>query len=278
MYVRTILPIGMLYTGSLVCSNLVYLYLSVAFTQMLKSAAPVAVLFTSWAWGVAEPSLAKFLNVVVIVIGVAIASFGEINFSLIGFLYQVAGIVFEAMRITMIQVMLSAEGMKMDPLVGLYYYAPVCAAFNILVALFSEVPDFKYQDLLDTGFSVLFLNALVAFLLNVASVFLVRYSPTLMPAPVSSNILLSDWQDLRPCPDPHRYLQVHPPRRRLHRHLADPRLPHPVPRLHHCHARPRLLLARLRPGLQALLQHHDLDNCHLWLLLCPRRLRPRLVL
>ena len=174
MYIRTILPIGMLYTGSLVCSNLVYLYLSVAFTQMLKSAAPVAVLFTSWAWGVAEPSMAKFINIVVIVVGVAIASVGEINFSVIGFLYQVDGIVFEAMRIVMIQVMLSAEGMKMDPLVSLYYYAPVCAAFNIVVAMFSEVPSFQWQDLANTGLTMLFLNALVAFLLNVASVFLVR--------------------------------------------------------------------------------------------------------
>lgn len=173
-YLRTIVPIGVLYTGSLVCSNLVYIYLSVAFTQMLKSASPVAVLFTSWAWGVAEPNMSKFINIVVIVIGVGIASFGEIHFKFIGFVYQVGGIVFEAMRIVMIQVMLSGEGVKMDPLVGLYYYAPVCTFFNILVALFTEIPRFNYDDLQRTGFSILLLNAVVAFMLNIASVFLVR--------------------------------------------------------------------------------------------------------
>ena len=36
VYMRAIVPIGVLYSASLVCSNLVYLYLSVAFTQMLK--------------------------------------------------------------------------------------------------------------------------------------------------------------------------------------------------------------------------------------------------
>jgi hypothetical protein len=36
MYIRTILPIGIVYSLSLICGNLTYLYLSVAFIQMLK--------------------------------------------------------------------------------------------------------------------------------------------------------------------------------------------------------------------------------------------------
>ncbi|KAF4511135.1 hypothetical protein G6O67_002958 [Ophiocordyceps sinensis] len=173
LYLCTIWPIGVFYSASLVFSNLVYLYLSVAFIQMLKSAAPVAVLFTSWAWGVADPDLAAFLNILVIVAGVALASFGEIQFSLIGFLYQIGGIAVEAVRIVMIQIMLSGEGLKMDPLVGLYYYAPVCAAMNFVVALFTEIPNFNPQDVTRVGFGLLFANALIAFMLNVASVSLI---------------------------------------------------------------------------------------------------------
>ncbi|PHH63760.1 hypothetical protein CDD81_5525 [Ophiocordyceps australis] len=173
LYLRTICPIGLFYSGSLVCSNLVYLYLSVAFIQMLKSAAPVAVLFASWAWRVANPSLPALLNICVIVAGVALASVGEIHFSLVGFVYQLGGILFEAVRIVMIQVMLSGERLRMDPLVGLYYYAPVCAVMNLIVAMFAEVPRFQLQHLTNVGFSLLFLNALIAFLLNVASVFLI---------------------------------------------------------------------------------------------------------
>lgn len=37
VYMRAIVPIGVLYSASLVCSNQVYLYLSVAFVQMLKA-------------------------------------------------------------------------------------------------------------------------------------------------------------------------------------------------------------------------------------------------
>ncbi|KAI6782415.1 sugar phosphate/phosphate translocator-like protein [Emericellopsis cladophorae] len=172
-FLRTILPIGILYSGSLVCSNVVYLYLSVPFIQMLKSASPVVVLFFSWLWGIANPTMSTLLNILVIVLGVAIASAGEIQFSWLGFLYQVGGTVFEAMRLVLIQVMLSSEGLQMDPLVGLYYYAPVCAVMNMFVALWSEVPKFEMQHLWDAGIFMLLLNALVAFMLNIASVCLI---------------------------------------------------------------------------------------------------------
>lgn len=179
IYLRAIVPIGLLYSASLVCSNMVYLYLSVAFIQMLKAAAPVAVLLTAWAWGVEEPSLKRFLNILFIVAGVGLASLGEINFSMAGFLFQVGGIVFEAMRLIMIQVLLSGEDMKMDPLVSLYYYAPVCAVMNVIVAIGSEANRFDFGDVGRAGAGLLVLNAMVAFMLNVSSVFLVSQYPPL---------------------------------------------------------------------------------------------------
>jgi len=176
VYLRAVVPIGVLYSGSLVCSNLVYLYLNVAFIQMLKAAAPVAVLFISWVWGVANPTFENVVNVIGIAFGVFLASAGEIDFSWIGFAFQFGGIVFEAMRLVMIQLLLSGDDMKMDPLVSLYYYAPVCAVMNIIVGLFTEFPTFQVAHLWDTGVFILILNAGVAFMLNVASVFLVSLS------------------------------------------------------------------------------------------------------
>ncbi|KAK2001931.1 triose-phosphate transporter [Colletotrichum falcatum] len=175
IYLRAVVPIGLLFSGSLVCSNLVYLYLSVSFIQMLKSAAPVAVLLTSWIWGVANPSVKTFYNILLIVAGVAIASFGEIEFSWVGFVFQMAGIIFEAVRLVMIQVLLKGDenAQQMDPLVSLYYYAPVCAVMNMFVAWASEVKTFQMEDLYRTGFLMLLLNAAVAFMLNVSSVFLI---------------------------------------------------------------------------------------------------------
>ncbi|TEA18222.1 putative sugar phosphate/phosphate translocator [Colletotrichum sidae] len=175
VYLRAIVPIGLLYSGSLVCSNLVYLYLSVSFIQMLKAGAPVAVLFVSWMWGVADPSMRTLYNILLIVAGVGLASFGEIEFSWIGFIFQMGGILFEAVRLVMIQVLLKGDesAQKMDPLVSLYYYAPVCAVMNFFVAWASEFSKFKMEDLQRTGVTMLLLNAGVAFMLNVSSVFLI---------------------------------------------------------------------------------------------------------
>lgn len=112
-------------------------------------------------------------NVSFIVIGVIIASVGEIKFVLTGFLYQACGIVFEAIRLVMVQRLLSSSEFKMDPLVSLYYFAPVCAVMNGLTAVIFEVPYITMQHIYDVGIPMLIANAMVAFLLNVSVVFLV---------------------------------------------------------------------------------------------------------
>ena len=132
-------------------------------------------LFAGWFLGVSQPSLRVFLNVSVIVLGVIIASIGEIKFVWIGVIYQIAGVCFEALRLTMVQRLLSSAEFKMDPLVSLYYFAPVCAAMNFAVALFWEIPKCSMDDIYRVGLSTLFLNGLVAFLLNVSVVFLVSF-------------------------------------------------------------------------------------------------------
>lgn len=124
VYLRAIVPIGLFFSLSLIFGNLTYLYLSVSFIQMLKATTPVAVLLATWALGVAPANLKTLGNVSFIVIGVVIASFGEIKFVMTGFLFQVGGITFEAIRLVMVQRLLSSAEFKMDPLVSLYYFAP----------------------------------------------------------------------------------------------------------------------------------------------------------
>jgi drug/metabolite transporter (DMT)-like permease len=134
---------------------------------------PVVLLLATWGLGVAPPNMKTLGNVSFIVVGVIIASLGEIKFDLTGFLYQCGGIVFEAIRLVMVQRILSSAEFKMDPLVSLYYYAPACALMNGFVCLVTELPRMGMADIYKVGGFVLFANALVAFLLNVSVVFLV---------------------------------------------------------------------------------------------------------
>ncbi|KAM0120992.1 hypothetical protein ACP6JC_002365 [Aspergillus fumigatus] len=180
VYLRAIVPIGLFFSLSLICGNVTYLYLSVAFIQMLKATTPVAVLLATWAMGMAPVNLKVLFNVAVIVIGVVIASFGEIKFVFIGFLFQIGGIVFEATRLVMVQRLLSSAEFKMDPLVSLYYFAPVCAVMNGVTALFVEVPNLTMGHIYNVGVWTLLANAVVAFLLNVSVVFLIGKTSSLV--------------------------------------------------------------------------------------------------
>lgn len=113
------------------------------------------------------------MNVSIIVLGVVIASIGEIKFVFIGFIFQIGGIIFEATRLVMVQRLLSSAEYKMDPLVSLYYFAPVCAVMNGATALFLEVPNLTMGHIYNVGIWTLLLNAVIAFMLNVSVVFLV---------------------------------------------------------------------------------------------------------
>ncbi|EEP82389.1 Cas4p protein [Uncinocarpus reesii 1704] len=180
VYLRAIVPIGFFFSLSLICGNVAYLYLSVAFIQMLKATTPVAVLICTWSLGMAPPNMRVLFNVSFIVLGVIIASFGEIHFVLIGFLFQIGGIAFEATRLVMVQRLLSSAEYKMDPLVSLYYFAPVCAVMNFVVALFVEIPRCGLADIQKAGLITLLANGMVAFLLNVAVVFLIGKTSSLV--------------------------------------------------------------------------------------------------
>lgn len=161
-------------------------------------------LFATWAFGIAPANFKTLGNVAIIVIGVVIASFGEIKFDMLGFLIQCGGIIFEALRLVMVQRLLSSAEFKMDPLVSLYYYAPACAVANGIVTIFTDVPRMTMNDIYSLGIMTLIANALVAFLLNASVVLLVRFP---IPPPPASFLMstladyLLDWQDFCCRPD-----------------------------------------------------------------------------
>lgn len=195
------------------------------------------------------------MNVCVIVLGVMIACFGEVDFVVVGVLFQIGGIVFEAIRLVMVQRLLSSDEFKMDPLVSLYYFAPVCALMNGAVAAAVELPRFKMEDMWHVGVWMLIANAVVAFALNISVVFLVR--PSLPPNPQSGYALTNggdgvDKQNILPRHASLRHSQRYPDR-----HL----IPHPLAHAHDrltsrgLHTRAfwtHLLHARLRPHCRLL--------------------------
>ncbi|KAI9829172.1 MAG: hypothetical protein M1832_000195 [Thelocarpon impressellum] len=180
VYFRAVVPIGLCFSLSLVLCNETYLYLSLAFIQMLKAITPVAVLLATWSLGLTSPNAKVLVTVTVIVVGVMISSYGEIRFVLVGFLLQSGGVVAEAMRLALMQYLLSSAECSMDPLVSLYYFAPVCTAINVFFGIIMESSTLRLADLTDVGLWTLLANAFLAFGLNVSQVFLIGKTSSLV--------------------------------------------------------------------------------------------------
>lgn len=84
------LPPAAMFSASLVLSNWAYLYLGVAFIHMLKAFSPVAILLAAFIFGTKAFSLKLCAIVLVISLGVGLASYGESKFNLTGVIIQVS--------------------------------------------------------------------------------------------------------------------------------------------------------------------------------------------
>jgi len=144
--------------------------LSVSFIQMIKAVTPVVVLFVSFAFKVKAFNPTLVYIVCVISLGVGIASYGELQFDLLGFLIQLLAILIESCRLVLIQILM--QGMNMNPLVSLYYFAPVCLACNAILLL--PIEGFApFHKALELGVGTLLFNCALTFALNLSSVWLI---------------------------------------------------------------------------------------------------------
>ncbi|GJN39744.1 hypothetical protein PR202_gb28881 [Eleusine coracana subsp. coracana] len=152
--------------------NSAYLYISVAFAQMLKAIMPVAVFLLGAAFGLEEMSYKMLSIMSIISVGVIVASIGEITISWVGVVYQMGGVVAEALRLIFIEIFLKKKGVKLN-LISMMYYVSPCSALCLFIPwLLLEKP--KMDDSVSWSFPpfTLFLNCLCTFVLNL-SVFLV---------------------------------------------------------------------------------------------------------
>lgn len=173
LYLRSVVPIGALYSLSLWFSNSAYIYLSVSFIQMLKALMPVAVYSLGVLFKKDAFKSDTMANMVSISIGVAIAAYGEARFDAWGVMLQLGAVVFEATRLVMIQILLTSKGITLNPITSLYYVAPCCLAFLSVPWFIVEFPLLRETSSFHFDFLIFGTNSLCAFALNLAVFLLV---------------------------------------------------------------------------------------------------------
>jgi hypothetical protein len=194
-FFKSIVPVGIVFAAYLSIGNCAYLYLSVSYIQMLKSAGPIAVHLLACLVGVERMEVSTLCTVMIISVGVGGASIGEGNFCLFGFLLQLAAFFLDGLRMVLLKTLIASNRVNLDPLSGLYYYSPVC-----VVALIGPVAYFEGAKLMAvlatlqvSFYGVLAANALLAFSLNciLLSLFRVASPTTVSVASVARDIFLT---------------------------------------------------------------------------------------
>ncbi|KAA3467885.1 putative sugar phosphate/phosphate translocator [Gossypium australe] len=171
IYATCVVPISAFFASSLWFGNTAYLHISVAFIQMLKALMPVATFFMGVMCGTDKPRCDVFLNMVLVSVGVVVSSYGEIHFNIVGTVYQVTGILAEALRLVLTQVLLQKKGLTLNPITSLYYIAPCSFVFLFVPWCLLEKPGMEVSQI-QFNFWIFFSNALCALALNL-SIFLV---------------------------------------------------------------------------------------------------------
>ncbi|KAK9046492.1 hypothetical protein V6N11_052379 [Hibiscus sabdariffa] len=232
IYTTSVVPIGAMFAMTLWLGNTAYLYISVAFAQMLKAIkehpllqfvgplldfevkqnpvgdnvkewcellisltvrtalVPVAVFILGVAAGLEIMSCRMLLIMSVISFGVLVASYGEINISWIGVVYQMGGVVGEALRLIFMEILVKRKGLKLNPISLMYYVSPCSALCLFIPWLFLEKPKMDAHGMWNLQPVVLMLNSLCTFALNL-SVFLVISHTSALTIRVAG--VVKDW-------------------------------------------------------------------------------------
>ncbi|OVA10322.1 Triose-phosphate transporter domain [Macleaya cordata] len=189
IYATSVVPIGAMFAMTLWLGNTAYLYISVAFAQMLKAIMPVAVFLLGAMAGLEVMSCRMLFIMFVISFGVLVASYGEINVNWIGVVYQMGGVVGEALRLIFMEILVKRKGLKLNPISVMYYVSPFSALCLFIPWIFLEKPK---MDEASWSFQpvVLALNSLCTFALNL-SVFLVISHTSALTIRVAG--VVKDW-------------------------------------------------------------------------------------
>ncbi|MBA0866628.1 hypothetical protein Goshw_022951 [Gossypium schwendimanii] len=159
-------------------------------TFLNEFSVPVAVFILGVAAGLEVMSCRMLLIMSVISFGVLVASYGEINISWIGVVYQMGGVVGESLRLIFMEILVKRKGLKLNPISIMYYVSPCSALCLFIPWIFLEKPKMDAHGMWNLHPVVLTLNSICTFALNL-SVFLVISHTSALTIRVAG--VVKDW-------------------------------------------------------------------------------------
>ncbi|CAJ1406199.1 unnamed protein product, partial [Effrenium voratum] len=158
------------------------MYISVSFCQMIKAWTPATVYLVGCLVGTQKWSAPCAKTLAVITAGLMITSAGELEFGWYGFLMQCTALFSEGLRINLLELLLSSSGYKLNPLSSVMVFAPFASLILLMIGLATDANAVSLDVIHDIGEPALAANALIAFLLNIASYVAIQLSSGLVYA------------------------------------------------------------------------------------------------
>lgn len=155
--------------GALLCANGGFMFLSIPMIQMLKAGSPAVTFFAGLVLGAEAFSGVQLLNVLIICAGVLCSAYASVNLHLLGMVLQLASIVCDSLRCSLLQRAMARAGVKMNPIAALAEFAPRAAVLLVLPTLIFDAPlIWASPSCLIQSWPLIAASCAVAFLLNLA--------------------------------------------------------------------------------------------------------------
>jgi len=180
-YVQNVMAVGLATGGAMATGNSTYMYLSVSFIEILKGFTPVVTIMVQAFSGQGFPRPVAGFAVLMISIGTAISSLGEIDLNIVGLLLMLGSIYSEALRLMLTQRLL--HDMRFHVLEGLYFLSPATLFWLAPLALMTDVRRMKWQEVQDSlpeTWHLFVLAAVVGFLVNTSSFLVIKRTNVVM--------------------------------------------------------------------------------------------------
>eukprot|EP00798_Chlamydomonas_sp_ICE-L_P013238 gene13238-19074_t len=178
-YITRVVPVSLAQGLSLWLGNGLYLFLTVAFIEMARSAMPLFVMIALHCTGLESPTTSVVMAVGITSVGCAVSAFGELGLTTIGVLALMANFSCETARLVLMQKLL--VNAKWHPMQGLRIFCPGVFAFLGALSFVKENPTMVSTGDIHIAMSkdtlpFIFLGGLLALLANLLSLVIITLS------------------------------------------------------------------------------------------------------